>query len=309
MYIHTSIPKALRPCTELPEPVARHGMVGGSPPMQRLLAQMEHIGPYFRTALVTGENGTGKQLVARGLHSLSLCAGEPFIVFNAESAENPLAIFESAHGGMLFLPEIENLHLMAQERLLRVLLQHRPGSAASRLADARIVATSSHDLKTMSASGHFRKDLYHRIALIEFKVPPLQARGEDIILLARHFVRRFAAQYGKQITGLEPAALSALAAHTWPGNVRELQQVLESAVQRCPGQTITIEDLPQLIPAAQSAWSQTVPLPLKDQPTRLDVMVQRHVCQVMEACGGNKLRAADLLGISRSTLYRMLERS
>jgi DNA-binding NtrC family response regulator len=304
MSTQSFIPAALSPCVNLPEPVVRHGMVGESIPLQRLRAQMESIGPYFRTALITGERGTGKQLAARGLHALSKAAHGPFVVCDAATADEPLVLFESARHGTLFLREIADLPLPAQERLLRVLHQYRPGSAASRPTDARVVASSSRELKAMYATGQFRKDLYCRIAMVELKTQPLRTRGSDIILLARHFAMQFSALHRKQILGIEPATLSALATYTWPGNICELQQIMERAVMRCGGNAIGAEDLPPFTAAAARQIA-----PQSEIPTRLDEMVHRHVCTVMESCGGNKLRAADLLGISRSTLYRMLERS
>ncbi|HEY0308603.1 MAG TPA: sigma 54-interacting transcriptional regulator [Acidobacteriaceae bacterium] len=308
MYAQTFIPLALSHPEESSGPEMHYGMVGNSAPLQRLLAQMERIGPYFRTALVTGERGTGKELVARALHSLSVGADGPFVVCNAEAAAEPVDKLAAAHGGTLFLDEIGNLPLTTQERLLHVLQRRRSGFTSSQPADARVIATSSRDLKAMCAEGMFRKDLYHRIALVEFKIQPLRTRGGDILLLARHFARHFAALRGKPIITLEPAVLSALAAYAWPGNIRELQQALESAVLRCAGRTIGLEDLPPLS-TPRSDWQQPTVRPQEELPMRLDEMVHRHVHQVMHACGGNKLRAADLLGISRSTLYRMLERN
>jgi len=305
MYAQTFIPSAPLRIEAAAEPAMRHGMVGMSAPLQRLLAQMERIGPYFRTALVTGEGGTGKEMVARGLHVLSQRSGGPFVVCDAAAAAEPLTRFEAARGGTLFLDEVGEVPLTIQARLLHVLHQYRPGSAAARPTDALIVASSSRDLKGMCAAGEFRKDLYYRLALVELKVHPLRDRGVDIVVLSRYFARQFAVIRGKEITAVGPAALAALAAYPWPGNVRELQQVLCKAVMHCTGDTIQLEDLPPLSslpPRVQTAHQ-------SDVPTRLDEMVHRHVRTVMESCGGNKLRAADLLGISRSTLYRMLEHS
>jgi len=297
--------------------------------VQRLFEQMERIGPYFRTALITGETGTGKELVARALHALSPGADGPFVVCNASAiveslfeaelfghvkgaftgaTSDRMGLFEAAHQGTLFLDEIGEMPPSTQAKLLRVLQNHevqRVGSTQSRRIESRIVTATNRDLKAMCSLGQFRQDLYYRVAMVELKVQPLRARGEDILLLAMHFVRQFATLYNKPLDGLSTAALSLLSAYAWPGNVRELENVLGSAAMQSVGAWIQAEELPQLT----AAFSPSGPTITGNHPICLEDVVQRHVSQVLQQCSGNKLRAADLLGISRSTLYRMLERT
>jgi DNA-binding NtrC family response regulator len=329
MSSHAFTSPTLPHLVQRPDPSStRYGMVGTGAAMQRLFTQMQRIGPYFRTALITGETGTGKELVARALHTLSPGAEGPFVVCNSSAIVETLfeaelfghvkgaftgattdrmGLFESAHRGTLFLDEIGEMPPATQSKLLRVLQNHevrRVGSSKARRVEARIVTATNRDLKAMCSTGQFRSDLYYRIAVVELKLPPLRARTEDIALLAAHFTREFAALYGKPIEGITPAALAVLAAHAWPGNIRELENVLGGAAMHSTGEWIQAEDLPRLM-AEPGPALEIVP---DNLPVRLDDMVKRHVHRVMHGCGGNKLRAADLLGISRSTLYRMLDR-
>lgn len=307
-------------------PPARHGIVGQSAAIQHIFAQMERIGPYFRTALITGETGTGKELVARALHALSPAANGPFIVCNASAIVETLfeselfghvkgaftgaltdriGIFESAHNGTLFLDEIGEMPPSTQTKLLRVLQHHevqRVGSSQSRKVEVRIVAATNRDLRSLSATGHFRQDLYYRISMVEIHLPPLRMRMEDIPPLAHFFLTRYAQDYNKNMCDIAPETLALLQKHHWPGNVREFEHVMGNAVMRAESETLQPEDLPPLHNAMPIAHS----LP-GGQMLRLQDVVLQHVRQVLESCGGNKLRAAEALGISRSTLYRMLQ--
>jgi len=296
------ISTASSPFVAFLEPAERCGLIGESAAMQRLRAQIKCIGPYYRTALITGEPGTGKEMAARELHRLSPAAAGSFVPYGRETATLPLQVFESARRGTLFLNEVADWPLDTQETWLHILHRHRPGSAAARPGDARIVAASRHNLKALCATGHFRKDLYHRLAMVELKILPLRERGGDIILLARHFLEQSAAVQKKEVTDIAAAALAVLAAYAWPGNVSELRDAMRQAVARSTGHSIQRSDLPPL--------GEKLPLPAEParESVRLDAVVTRHVQQVMQSCGGNKLRAADVLGISRSTLYRMLEK-
>ncbi|MHB1699150.1 MAG: sigma-54 interaction domain-containing protein [Acidobacteriaceae bacterium] len=313
------------PAPSLP---GRYGMVGASTSMHRLFAQLERIGPHFRTALIAGETGTGKELVARALHDLSPGAAGPFITCNTSALVETLleselfghtkgaftgavadrvGLFESANKGTLFLDEIGEMPLSAQAKLLRVLQHHevqRVGSTQARKLEVRVVAATNRDLRPLSALGQFRQDLYYRISMVEIQLPSLRMRPDDIAPLAEHFLVQYAAQYGKAVRWIAPCAMDAMEQHTWPGNVRELENALGNAVMQAQGETLTIADLPPLQPRLRPAATGAT-----DDPNllRLQDVIQRHVQLVLERCSGNKLRAAELLGISRSTLYRMLD--
>ena len=310
-----------------PAPAGRHGMVGASSCMGRLFAQLERIGPHFRTALITGETGTGKELAARALHDLSPAASGPFVTCNASAIVETLfeselfghtkgaftgaiadraGLFESANKGTLFLDEIGEMPLSTQAKLLRVLQHHevqRVGSTQSRKLEVRIIAATNRDLRSLSSLSQFRQDLYYRISMVEIHLPALRMRPDDIAPLARHLLAQYAAQYGKPVRRIAPDALDAMEQHTWPGNVRELDNVLGNAVMQAEGEVLTMLDLPPLHPASLVPASGSADLTLM----RLHDVTLRHVQAVLRHCSGNKLRAAELLGISRSTLYRMLD--
>ncbi len=295
--------------------------------MLRLFAQLERIGPHFRTALLTGETGTGKELVARALHDLSPGAAGPFVVCNASAIVETLfeselfghmkgsftgalsdrmGLFESAHHGTLFLDEIGEMPLSTQAKLLRVLQYHevqRVGSAQSRKIEVRIVVATNRDLRALASTNQFRQDVYYRISMIEIQLPALRMRPDDISPLAHYFMARFAAQYGKDIRTIAPDTLELLEQHTWPGNVREMENVLGNAVMQADGNILSPGHLPPLAPPSHSDRGDAY----QPRHTRLQDVQQNHVQAVLRQCSGNKLRAAELLGISRSTLYRMLE--
>jgi transcriptional regulator with PAS, ATPase and Fis domain len=294
--------------------------------MQRLFAQMERIGPYFRTALITGETGTGKELVARALHMLSPAANGPFVVCNASAIVETLfeselfghvkgaftgamadrvGLFEAAHNGTLFLDEIGEMPPSTQTKLLRVLQHHevqRVGSSQARKVELRIVAATNRDLRSLASTGHFRQDLYYRISMVEIHLPPLRSRMEDLPLLAWHFLARYTQEYRKNIRDIAPEVFTMLQKHAWPGNVREFEHVLGNAVMQADSDTLRPEYLPPLHHAAPSLHGAS-----SGRLLRLHDVAVQHVRHVLESCEGNKLRAAEALGISRSTLYRMLQ--
>ena len=303
-------------------------MVGQGAAMSRLYQQMERIGPYFRTALITGETGTGKELVARAMHRLSPGAGGPFIVCNASAivetlfeselfghmkgaftgaTQDHIGLFEAAHGGTIFLDEIGEMPLSTQAKLLRVLQSQevqRVGSTQSRRVEARVIAATNRDLRALAAKGEFRQDLYYRISMVEIPLQPLRSRPEDLPMLAQHFVAHFAEQYGKTVSEIDPAVLAQLSHCAWRGNVRELENVLGNAVMQVEGNTLSTDHLPPLSDQRSDASLNGA---AGDTLMPLHVVAQRHIRHVLDACSGNKLRAAEMLGISRSTLYRMLE--
>jgi DNA-binding NtrC family response regulator len=314
------------PCPES-DPV----LLGDSVAVRRLRSQIQRVAPYFRTALIRGETGSGKQLVARAIHSLSPAADGPFIVSCASTLAESVAscdagypgytpagaaaVLESVHGGTLYLNEVGELSSAQQGALFRFLSIYegqRLGPAQTRRTsfdqfdrrgDTRIVAASDRDLRALSAVGSFRQDLYTRLSVVEIVVPPLRQRIEDIPLLAAWLLRRLAAESGQTPKRLAEATLSQLQDRLWPGNLSELERVVAQAAELSEGMLIEPRHLLALVEPASSR--STAPPPAKI--ARLHDVVQQHVLEVLTRCGGNKLHAAEVLGISRSTLYRMLD--
>ena len=274
-------------------------MMGESVAMQRLRMQVERIGPHFRTVLLRGEMGTGKELAARALHGRSMDREGPFVVCHAAALEDAnddriRELMRTARRGTLFFDGIEEMPLSAQNRVVR---------AIDPKLDTRMIASASQDLQVLMASGRFRKDLYYRIAMVEISLEPLRERAEDIPGLATRFMKRFSGVYGKRVERIADGAMERLLAHSWPGNVREMENVLRNGVLQCEGEVLEIDHLPSLREMRFASPAMNCP----DEPARLQDVVERHVFQVLKICAGNKLRAAEMLGISRSTLYRMLE--
>ena len=311
---------------ELREAFQFEGIVGRSPLMLELFGNIRHIAPHFRTALLHGETGTGKELVAKTLHRLSPVSSGRFVAFNCSTivetlseselfghvrgaftgaTQDKVGVFEYANGGTLMLDEIGELPLPMQAKLLRVLQDQqiqRVGSPKTYKVDVRIIAATHRDLRAMVAEKTFRKDLYYRLSMIEIEIPPLYQRKEDLSLLQRHFLKLFAEQYGKPIRGLTRRAQTVLARYSWPGNVRELENVLGHACIMAQGDIIDIHDLPEYL----RAYTSPPALGVADaQILSLEEYQRRYVHDVVERVG-NKVQAADLLGISRTTLYRLL---
>jgi len=292
-------------------------LLGESLSIRRLRSQVQRIAPYFRTALIRGEIGCGKRDVGRAIHALSAGADGPFIVANATSlaealtteSSSPLAasLLDSASGGTLYLDGIGELPFALQAGLFRFIRTCEERRAAAydgglpRL-DTRILTASHRDLRTLSAIGQFRQDLYARLSAVEIFIPPLRQRVEDIPLLAEWLLHRLANRTGEAPKTLAEATTVQLEGRLWPNNVRELDRVLSQAAGLAEGPTIEPRHLLSLVePAAHLA---AAPAPRLE---RLQDVIQQHVLEVLTRCGGNKLRAAELLGISRSTLYRMLD--
>jgi DNA-binding NtrC family response regulator len=285
--------------------------------MQRLRLQIRRIGPHFRTVVIGGETGSGKELAARALHATSAGASGPFVVCHSatlgdqaiESADAGYRIAElmkMAHRGSLFFDGIDEMPLEAQGRLLRVLRRNewaQDGFAAPAKMDLRMIASASQDLRVLVSAGRFRQELYHRMATLTIDLPPLRERAEDIAELAMCFLGRFARMYGKCVGQISEGALERLRSHTWPGNVREMESVLRNAVLLSEGSVLDAQTLPPFVEADASAPC----FAEAHNAGRLQDVVEHHVLHVLKSCSGNKLRAAEVLGISRSTLYRMLE--
>jgi len=298
-------------------------MIAESPAMRGVLELMEQVGPSDANVLVTGEHGTGKELVARRLHARSPRAGRPLVtvnvgglaegVFESElfghvkgaftgASADRAGRFELADGGTLFLDEIANVPPAQQARLLRVLQTgefERVGSSRTRTVQVRLVSATNADLAAECAAGRFREDLLFRINTVEIRLPPLRARREDVPVLARAFLERHAHRYRKALTGFEDDALQALLAHPWPGNVRELDHAIERAVLLAREGRVRAADL--ALRASESGAPGLEEMTL-DEAERL--LIQR----ALRRFDGNVSDAARALGLSRSALYRRLER-
>ena len=319
--------KTLRLEQELINAYQFEGMVGRSPLMLEVFARIRRIAPHFRTVLVTGATGTGKELVARALHRLSPASRGPFVVCNCSAlvenlveselfgyvrgaftgaTQDKVGLFEHADSGCIFLDEIGELSPAAQAKLLRVLQNRqvqRVGSLTARNIDVRVIAATHRNLRTMVQEDHFREDLYYRLAVVEIDLPILSDRREDLPLLERYFIEKFSAEYNKPIAGLVRRAQTRLATYPWPGNVRELENVIGNACMMADGNLIDIGDLPERLrkPLNEDLGGNEALLSLEE-------VQRRHVLRVLESVGGNKARAAEILGIGRATIYQLLSR-
>jgi len=317
--------KSLQLEHELVETYCFEGLIGRSPLMLDVFAKIRRVAPHFRTVLVMGATGTGKELVARALHRLSPVSSSSFAICNCSAIvetlleselfgyvrgaftganQDKVGIFEYANGGTVFLDEIGELPMPAQAKLLRVLQNsevQRVGSPVPKKVDVRVIAATNRNLRALVKEGKFREDLFYRLSMVEIDLPRLAQRLEDLPLLQRHFLQKFAAQYSKPLTGITRRAQTKLAGYSWPGNVRELENVIGNAAIMVEGPVIDVRDLPEPLrtPLASDAGGDPVLMPLEE-------VERRHVLRVLEFVGGNKARAAEVLGISRATVYEML---
>ena len=303
---------------------ARPTLIAESEAMRPVLELIARIGPSDANVLITGEHGTGKEVIARTLHALSDRSNKPMVTVNAgglssgifeselfghvkgaftDARADRIGRFEIADCGTLFLDEIANVPLNLQAKLLRVLETgefERVGSSHSRRVNVRVLAATNVDVQAEVAAGHFREDLLFRLNTIEIRLPSLRDRGRDIELLANHFLRVYIERYRKKISGFDPGAMQSLREHPWPGNVRELDHAIERAVLLSPGPMIRTVDLGLRAPASGSAM-------------RLEEMsleeVEKHLIQrTLARHEGNVSKAAEALGLSRSALYRRLQK-
>lgn len=278
------------------------GVIAISHAMRRLLVQVECAAPHLRIATMEGEPGTGKTMLASLLHQRGPAASAPMIKRDArewllEIAGEP----DAFQAGMLYLEGIDQLSMEEQHVLLRATKRAMEPVSGKPM---QLIVASNRPLRRLVAQGSFLPDLAYRLTAVRFAIPPLRERREEIGPLSQLFVNQFAHKYSKQVRGLGPGALSRLLTHPWPGNVRELSSVLEAACLEIEGQWIRAIDLPLTPAAATAITTETKPQPAED--LSLEGAVRRHVSRVLTLTRGNKLRAANLLGISRSTLYRML---
>ena len=297
-------------------------LIAEAPAMQPVLQIISRVGPSDANVLITGENGTGKGLVAQALHAVSPRANRPMVTINAggmsegvfesemfghvkgaftDAKQDRVGRFELADGSTLFLDEIANVPLSQQQKLLRVLETgefERLGSSKTRKADVRLISATNADLNAEVTGGRFRQDLLFRLNTIEIKLPSLRDRREDIPLLAKHFLKMHAQRYRKPLTGFDPAALQSLVDHQWPGNVRELDHAIERAVLMAQGNTIRIADLG--LRSTTEGGGRLEDMSLEE--------VEAFLIKKAMARYGNVSHAAKALGLSRSALYRRLER-
>lgn len=303
------------------------GLVGESPPILQVQRLVDRVGPTEASVLITGESGTGKEVVARALHDQSPRRGGPFVAINCTAL--PEALMESqlfghkkgaftdaradapgllleASGGTLFLDEIGDMPLSLQPKLLRAIQERtvRPvGGSREVPLDVRIIAATHQNLDQKIQAGTFREDLYYRLCVVEVDLPPLRVRGNDVLLLAQHFLELHSVRYGVDVTGFSRAAGAAMLAYRWPGNVRELSNTIERAVALCSYDEIGIDDLPAKLKGAHD-----------DAPTadhtilELEEVERAHILRVFDLCQQNKAQTAQVLGIDRKTLYRKLAR-
>ncbi|MFO7178924.1 MAG: sigma-54 dependent transcriptional regulator [Pseudomonadota bacterium] len=305
-------------------------VVGTSPVMQRVADLVDRVADSETNVLITGESGTGKELVARAIHERSGRRG-PFLAINcAAMPENLLeselfghvrgaftdarsartGLFVEADQGSLFLDEIGEMPMGMQAKILRALQERkvRPlGSSQELPFDARIIAATNRDLDKEVAEKRFREDLFYRINVVRIDVPPLRARGNDVLLLAQHFLERAAQRSGKSVTRLGRLVAERLISYDWPGNVRELENCMERAVALARFDEITLDDLPPKIREHRATEVYTPSDDPNDLPP-MDTVEERYIRKVLAAVGGNKTLAAKVLGFDRRTLYRKLER-
>jgi two-component system response regulator HydG len=316
---------------ELRSTEALGGLIGKSPTMRQVYDLMSRVSATDSSVLLTGESGTGKELVARALHAESPRGTKPFVAINcaavpANLLESELfghvrgaftdaktsrkGLFERASGGTVLLDEIGEMPMEMQPKLLRVLQERklRPVGGSSEVSfDARILAATNRDLQSDVEEGRFREDLYYRLNVVEIHVPPLRTRGNDVLLLAQHFVNELSERMDKAVQGLSGEAARKLLDYDWPGNVRELENAMERAVALTRFERITVEDLPERIRSYES--TRVTPIDVDaGQVLTLQELEKRYVERVLKAVGGNKTRAAKLLGLDRRTLYRKLDR-
>jgi two-component system response regulator HydG len=303
------------------------GIIGQDPKIARVLDVIHQIAPTQASVLVRGESGTGKELVARAIHNLSPRKNKPFVPLNCGglsegTIESELfghvkgsftgaladreGKFEYADGGTLFLDEVGEMPASTQVKFLRVLEERavaRLGSNRMRPIDVRVIAATNADLEARVADGTFREDLYYRLKVVTIELPPLRERSGDIKLLVEHYLRTFSELHGKDVESIDRDALIALVNHEWPGNVRELRNAIESMVVRARGNILTVMDLPPEIGNPRRG---------EDDPWHwlagkaAEEVEKNHIRVTLELVGGNRVKAAQAMGISERTLYRRI---
>ncbi|MBM7023121.1 sigma-54 dependent transcriptional regulator [Treponema sp. Marseille-Q4523] len=301
-------------------------MIGKSAEMQKVFTLIKKVAPTKASVLITGESGVGKELVADAIHNLSPRSAHEMIKVHCAALSETLleselfghekgaytgaekmqkGRFELAHESTIFLDEIGEVNASVQVKLLRVLQDHkiiRVGGEKTIDIDVRVIAATNRDMEKEVKEGRFREDLYYRLNVVHIAVPPLRERRDDIPLLLNAFLKEYAKENGKNVTGIDNRARALLYKYDWPGNIRELRNCIESAVVMCGGNEITPEDLPPTVSASIAAPSITIPV-----GTTLDDAEKAIICENLAANKGNKSKTADILGIGRKTLHRKLQ--
>ncbi len=323
--------RRLREAVAADSETTENAIVGHSGAMRRVYELVSRVGESDASVLIHGETGTGKELIARGIHMRSRRKDGPFVAINCAAVPHSLieselfghargaftdakvqrtGLFVQASGGTLFLDEIGELPIDMQPKLLRALQERkvRPVGANQEIPfDSRIVAATNRNLEDEVYEKRFREDLYYRINVVKIDVPPLRERGGDVLHLAQYFLKAFAARNDKSALELSATAAEKLMAYNWPGNVRELENCMEHAVALARFDQITVEDLPEKIRAYRAERFVVA----ANDPTEIvtmDELERRYILRVLSLVGGNKSRAAQVLGFDRRTLYRKLER-
>jgi len=305
-----------------------HGIVGKSPAMLEVFDFTRKVARHYTNVLLVGPTGAGKELVARAIHQISPVSQQRLAVCNCSALVDTLlesqlfghvrgaftgatdtrpGLFEYANGGTVFLDEVGETSLPMQAKLLRVIQNReiqRVGSPEVKQVNVRLIAATNRDLRAEVLAGRFREDLFYRLSSIQIRIPSLSERLEDIPLLVQFFLKKYNDSYGKNIAGLTRRAQTLLLQHPWPGNVRELENVISTACITATGDFIDISDLPENFQHGASRghgddeW----------RPLSLDEIRKIHIQKVLQMCNGNRLRAAQILGIGRTSLYRYLKR-
>jgi DNA-binding NtrC family response regulator len=308
-----------------------HGIVGKSAAMLDVFELAKKVARHYTNVLITGPTGAGKELVARALHQLSPASAERFAVCNCSAMVDTLlesqlfghvrgsftgatdtrqGLFEYANKGTVFLDEIGETSLAMQAKLLRVIQNReiqRVGSPEVKQVDVRLIAATNRDLRAEVLAGRFREDLFYRLSTVEIRVPGLTERPEDIPILVQHFTKKYSEAYNKPFQGLTRRAQIVLLQHDWPGNVRELENVISSAAITANADFIDVTDLPEHLQKPHRRVSA-----VSDEnwrPLPLDEVRKVHIQRVLEMCNGNRVRASQVLGIGRTSLYRFLKRT
>jgi len=300
----------------------RQGLIGQSEALHQVYSTIEKIADVRCNVIIEGESGTGKELAARAIHNLGIDPDKPFVVVDCGALSDTLleselfgyekgaftgattmkrGLFEAARGGTVFLDEIGNISEAMQIKLLRVIQEKqitRVGGVRPINVDVRCLVATNADLADMVKNGSFRTDLYHRLNVVSIAMPPLRNRKEDIPALVQHFVRNFSTEYGREVNGFDKAAIAHLQSHSWPGNVRELRNLVERHVILAEHPTIVDVDLPGIEPTGSSIDS--------DLPS-LQELERRYITKTLEHFDGNRAKAAETLGIDKSTLWRKLQ--
>jgi DNA-binding NtrC family response regulator len=306
-----------------------HGIFGKSPAMLEVFDLARKVAKHYTNVLISGPTGCGKELVARAIHQMSPVSTQRFAVCNCSALVDTLlesqlfghirgaftgasdtrpGLFEYANGGTVFLDEVGEMSPPMQSKRLRVIQNReiqRVGSPEVKKVDLRLIAATNRDLRAEVLAGHFREDLFYRLSTVEIRVPGLSQRADDIPILVRYFLKKYGEAYAKPFRGLTRRAQILLLQHEWRGNVRELENVISSAAITATSDFIDVADLPEHLrkpivrPVAEEGW----------RPLPLDEIRRVHIQRVLEMCNGNRVRASQLLGIGRTSLYRYLKRT